>query len=163
MLAPQQIRTFFVTAVTWQRRPLFRTEPMANLFLDTLQRYRVQKKFLVHEFILMPDHFHLLFTPAPEVSLEKAVQLVKGGFSFRVKKELGSNLEVWERGYTEHLVKGVTDYQRHTEYIRQNPVRAALVETAGAYPYGSARHKSEIDPTPPWLKPASEMALASPR
>jgi len=34
----------------------------------------------------MPDHFHLLITPAHEVSLEKAVQLIKGGFSFRAKK-----------------------------------------------------------------------------
>ena len=61
---------------------------MAELFLDTLQRYREQHKFLLHEFVLMPDHFHLLLTPAPEVPMEKAVQLIKGGFSFRVKKEL---------------------------------------------------------------------------
>jgi putative transposase len=67
MRAPQQIRTFFVTAVTWQRRAIFRSEPLAHLLLDTLQRYRAQKKFLLHEFVLMPDHFHLLLTPAPEV------------------------------------------------------------------------------------------------
>ncbi len=95
--------------------------------------------------------------------MEKAVQLVKGGFSFRVKKELGSNLEVWERGYTEHRVKDATDYARHMDYIRANPVRAGLVETAGAYPYGSACRISEIDPVPPWLKPTSRMALVSPR
>ena len=34
--APQEIRTFFVTATTWGRRVIFRAEPMANLFLDTL-------------------------------------------------------------------------------------------------------------------------------
>ncbi|MFZ0705931.1 MAG: transposase [Candidatus Korobacteraceae bacterium] len=163
MLAPQQIRTFFITAVTWQRRPIFRAEPMAQLFLDTLQRYRSQRKFLLHEFVLMPDHFHLLLTPAPEVSLEKAVQLVKGGFSFRVKKELGSNLEVWESGYTEHRAKDSSDCERHVDYIRENPVRAGLAETAGAYPYGSAFRKLEIDPIPPWLKPSSERALVSPR
>jgi len=84
--APQEIRTFFVTAVTWGRRAIFRSEPMAQLFIDTLQRYRTQNKFLLHEFVLMPDHFHLLITPAHEVSLEKAVQLIKGGFSFRAKK-----------------------------------------------------------------------------
>ncbi len=136
---------------------------MAYLFLDTLQRYRAQKKFLLHEFVLMPDHTHLLFTPAGEISLEKAVQLVKGGFSFRVKKELGSNLEIWERGYPEHRVKNSTDYQRHTEYIWQNPARAALAETADAYPCGSAFRKSDIDPIPPWLKPTLGMAISSPR
>jgi putative transposase len=163
MLAPQQIRTFFITAVTWQRRPIFRSEAMAHLFLDTLQRYRAQQKFVLHEFVLMPDHVHLLLTPAPEVSLEKTVQLLKGGFSFRVKKELGLSLEVWESGHTEHRVKDATDYQRHTEYIQQNPVHAALVESERAYPYGSAYRKSDIDPIPPWLKPTSGRALVSPR
>ncbi|HVP55536.1 MAG TPA: transposase [Candidatus Eisenbacteria bacterium] len=75
--APQEIRTFFVTAATWGRRAIFRAEPMAHLFLDTLQRYRAQHKFQFHEFVLMPDHIHLLLTPAPDVPLEKAVQLIK--------------------------------------------------------------------------------------
>jgi len=44
---------------------------MALLFLDTLQRYRSHLKFLLHEFVFMPDHFHLLLTPAPEVPMEK--------------------------------------------------------------------------------------------
>ena len=96
--APQEIRTFFVTAVTWQRRGLFRSGPMADLFLETLLRYRDQGRFQLHEFVLMPDHFHLLLTPLPEVSLEKAVQLIKGGFSFRVKRELGLNAEIWFYG-----------------------------------------------------------------
>jgi putative transposase len=163
MLAPQHIRTFFVTAVAWQRRALFRAAPMAGLFLDTLQRYRAQHKFLLHEFVLMPDHVHLLLIPAPDVSLEKAVQLIKGGFSFRVKRELDSNLEVWEKGYTEHRVKDASDYDRHSEYIRENPIVAGLSETAWDYPYGSASRRGDIDPTPPWLKPASGMALVSPR
>jgi REP element-mobilizing transposase RayT len=90
---------------------------VARLFLDTLQRYRIQHKFLLHEFVLMPDHFHLLLTPAPEVSMEKAVQLMKGGFSFRVKKELNSNLEVWATGYAEHRVKDAADYAQHAAYM----------------------------------------------
>jgi hypothetical protein len=73
----------------------------------------------------MPDHFHLLLTPALDVSFEKSVQLVKGGFSFRVKKEVGVNLEVWEKGYTEHRVKDSTDYQRHADYIRENLTRCS--------------------------------------
>jgi putative transposase len=150
--APQEIRTFFVTAVTWQRRSLFRAEPLARLFLDTLLRYRGQRRFLLHEFVLMPDHFHLLLTPAPDVSLEKAVQLIKGGFSFRLKRELGSSAEVWQEGFTEHRVKGAEDFERHAAYIRENPVRARLAENAAAYPYGSAGGCIEIDSTPPGLK-----------
>ena len=150
---PQETRTFFVTAGTWERRPIFRAEPMAHLFLKTLENYRAQKKLELHEFVLMPDHFHVLLTPAPDVPLEKAVQLIKGGFSFRVKKDLGSSTETWGTGYTEHRVKHAIDYQHHVAYIHENPVRARLVEHAAAYPYGSASGRWPTDPTPLWLKP----------
>ncbi len=127
---------------------------MARLFLDTLARYRNQGRFLIHEFVLMPDHFHLLLTPAPEISLEKVLQLLKGGFSFRVKRELGSNAEIWQEGFTEHRVKGAEDFERHAVYIRENPVRKGLAEDAAAYPYGSAAGSIEVDPAPPGLKPS---------
>jgi putative transposase len=152
-LAPQEVRTFFVTAASWGRRPILRAEPMANLFLDTLQRYRSQGKFQLYEFVLMPDHFHCLLTPAPDIPLEKAVQLIKGGFSFRVKKELGSSTEIWGTGYTEHRIKDASDYLHHVSYVHENPVRAHLSDAAAAYPYGSASGKWPTDPTPPWLKP----------
>ncbi len=153
--APQEIRTFFITAVTWQRRPLFRAEPPARLFLDTLARYCEQGRFQVHEFVLMPDHFHLPLTPAPDVSLEKAVQLLKGGFSFRLKRELGLNAEVWQEGFTEHRVKDAHDFERHAAYICENPVRARLAEDAASYQYGSAAGGAMIDPAPPGLKPTT--------
>ena len=111
-MAPQEVRTFFVTGVTWGRRSIFHVEAMAELFLDTLQRYREQKRFLLHEFVLMPDHFHLFITPMPDVSLEKAVQYIKGGFSFRVKREMRSNLEIWQEGFTEHRIHDADDYQK---------------------------------------------------
>jgi putative transposase len=162
MLAPQEIRTFFVTTCTWQRRAIFRADPLAHLFVDTLYRYRNQGRFLLHEYVLMPDHFHALITPAAAISLEKAMQLIKGGFSFRVKREMHSNVEIWQTGFTEHRVHDDEDFQRHASYIRDNPVRARIVETAEAYPYSSAAATSDVDPEPPWLKPQLEEMAGSP-
>jgi putative transposase len=151
--APQEERTFFVTSVTYGRRQAFRRESWANLFVEVCQENRRKGRFLLHEFVLMPNHFHMLLTPAPEVSLEKAMQYIKGGFSFRVKKELQSNLEVWQPSFTEHRIQDWSDYSHHCEYIRQNPVRARLVVQAADYPYGSASGRFELDGAPPWLKP----------
>jgi putative transposase len=157
-LSPQQFRTFFVTAVTWSRRALFRSERMARLFLHLCEENRNKGRFLLHEFVLMPDHCHMLITPDFEVSLEKAVQFIKGGFSYRAKKELGSNLEIWQPSFTEHRVHDADDYLYHRSYIHQNPVRAGLVEKAEDYPYSSATPKDFLDPMPPWLKPVSKSA-----
>ena len=95
--APQETRTCFVTAVTAQRRHLFQVTANANLLEQTILDYRSQGRFLLHAFVVMPDHFHALITPAPEVSLEKAMQFIKGRFSFRLK----SRLDVWMRSFNE--------------------------------------------------------------
>ena len=152
--APQEQRTFFVTAICYQRQPVFRHLERAALMLDVLQQNRAQGRFLLHEFVVMPDHLHLLLTPAPDVSLEKAVQFIKGGFSFRVKNELGYRWEVWQQSFTEHRVKDAADYAHHRDYICMNPVRAGLVVAPEEYPYSSAAI-ADIDPCPPGLKPQS--------
>src|SRR6266540_1217419 len=94
-LAPQSIRTFFVTFSTAGRRSIFQSDQFATLLLSVLGDNRLKRRFELHEFVIMPDHVHLLITPAPDVSLEKAVQYIKGGFSFRAKRELGSAMEIW--------------------------------------------------------------------
>jgi REP-associated tyrosine transposase len=116
-------QTYFVTSRTWQSRELFRNPRWAELFIDTLQNYR-GKGYLLHQFVLMPDHFHVLLTPL--VRLERAVQFIKGGFSFRAKKELGSSMEVWQRGFSDHRIRDAEDYAIHVAYMRGNPVRKQL-------------------------------------
>jgi len=82
----------------------------------------------------MPDHFHALITPAPDVSLEKAMQYIKGGFSFRLK----SKLDVWTRSFNESQISTEEKFMNCVRYIEENPVRRGLVSTAEAYPFSSA-------------------------
>jgi hypothetical protein len=87
--------------------------------------------YLLHEFVLMPDHLHLLITPT--VALERAMQLIKGGFSYRAKKELGTNAEIWQRGFADHRIRDAEDYDRHVPRDSVEP----LVGTAKAVPFQS--------------------------
>ncbi|HEX6466759.1 MAG TPA: transposase [Terriglobales bacterium] len=143
-----QSRTFFITSITYNRQPIFRREPMARLLLEILFAYRDQGLFRVHEFVLMPDHFHMLLSPSEKLSLEQAVQRIKGGFSFRAGKEHDSRQEIWQRSFTHHHIREVEDYRRHRDYILQNPVRARLVRDAREYAYSSARAEFKMDAAP---------------
>ena len=145
-------RTFFITSVAAQRKTLFR-DAASDLLVDVFQHYRGQGKYLLHGFVIMPDHFHALITPAPEISLEKAVQFIKGGFSFRLK----SKLPVWQSSFTNHRIRDAEDFERHREYIRMNPVRAGLAGKEEVYPYSSAYGRFALDPMPPGLKPGLEL------
>jgi putative transposase len=128
---------------------------MAKLFLETVSHYRNDGKYALHEFVLMPDHFHLLLTPSQGVPLEHVMQLIKGGFSYRVGKELELKMEIWERGYIDHRIRDPTDFINHVEYIRQNPVEAGLVSVYADYPYSSAHTGFDLDRAPQRLKPQS--------
>ena len=144
-------RTFFVTSITWRRVPIFRVEARARLLIDVLLGYRDQRKYLLHEFVVMPDHIHLLLTPGPEISLERALQFVKGGYSYRLRKV--EKIQVWQESFTNHRIRDADDYERHCEYVRLNPVRARLVRESVAYAFSSASHEYKLDGVPRGLKP----------
>jgi REP element-mobilizing transposase RayT len=113
-----------------------------------LYHYREQGKYRLHEFVVTPNHFDLLLTPAE--TLERAPQLVKGGFSFRAKRELDS--EIWQSSYYDRRVRKQSEYQKIRNYIRQNPVRAWLVENPADYLY-LANLKFSLDEVPQRPKP----------
>ena len=92
----------------------------------------------MHEFVLMPEHFHLLITPATHGSLEKALQLIKGGSSYRFKSEAGFNGDVWQRGFADHRIRDEFDYGEHRKYIHENPVRRGLVLVPKEHRFSSA-------------------------
>jgi putative transposase len=96
----------------------------------------------------MRDHVHLILTPSSLVPLEKAIQFIKGGFSFRARKEMNFNGEIWRKGYNEQRIKHVHDYTEKAKYIQMNPVTAGYVDHPDQFPYSSARLKTEIDPPP---------------
>jgi putative transposase len=154
---PEQIasnsRTFFVTSSTWEKRNLLQSDRAAGLFLKVLYEYRAQGKFRLHEFVVMPDHFHLLLTVGSEISVEKAIQFIKGGFAFRAGKELSMKAPVWQKGFSEVRILDAPAYTQVREYIRNNPVKRRLVLSAEQYLFCSAHSGFELDPQPQGLKP----------
>jgi putative transposase len=129
-------RIFFVTTKTSMARRLLQPERNALLLIDVLRSNVAAGKFQLHDFVIMPDHMHLLLTLPSDMTIEKAMQLIKGGFSYRLKKEFGYQGEVWQRGFSEVRINDGQSFLQHREYIVQNPVKAGLVKTAEQYPYG---------------------------
>ena len=145
--APQELRTYSLTAVTAARRRLFQVKTAAELMVETIQTYRKKGNYSLHTFVVMPDHLHLLLTPAPEVAIEKVMQLIKGSFSFRLK----SKLDVWDRGSFDRRIPDAAAFDACINYIEQNPVRAGLAASAEDYPYSSRNYPGMVDPMPEWF------------
>jgi putative transposase len=140
--------TYFVTFSTWQRRRLFIIEPHVRLFLKTLYGYHRQGRFELHTFVVMPEHVHLLLTPAPNLTLERAIQFIKGTYSHALGVEFGRKGGVWQRGYTDHRIRDAADFEAHRNYIHDNPVKRGLVSAASDYRYCSAYPGFKLDAWP---------------
>ena len=94
-------------------------------------RWSPERRFELHDFVIMPDHVHLLLTVDDDMTIEKAMQLIKGRFSYRLSHEFGYKGEVWQRGFTEVQVMNRESFENHREYIAENPVKAGLAAFGG--------------------------------
>ncbi|MGH9502755.1 MAG: transposase [Terriglobales bacterium] len=110
--------TYFITASTWEKECLLQSSRMATLFIEVLFHYQKQSKYLLHEFVVMPNHFHALLTPLLPVNLEKAIQFIKGGFSYRARKEFGFIGEIWQTSFYDHRVRDANEFARCRHYIQ---------------------------------------------
>ena len=148
---PQSTRTFFVTSTAVGRRALVQSDRMAQLLVDVLAENRRKRRFLLHEFVITPNHFHLLLTPAAEIPLEKALQFIKDGFSYSAKREIHFAFEIWQASFVNHRIRDAEDYKHHHTYIWQNPVRAGLSQRPELFARSSASLGMELEVQPPGL------------
>ena len=96
----------------------------------------------------MPEHVHLLLAPASNVTLEHAVQLIKGGYSHALGDILGRKREIWQRGFTDHRIRDDQDFVNHLNYIHRNPVERQLANAPSDYRYCSAFPGFKLAPWP---------------
>jgi putative transposase len=148
--------TYFVTSRTWENRKLFVAEAACQSFVEILAQYRDQKIYALHGFVLMPDHFHVLITPSQSVSLEKAVQFIKGGSARQLGLQLNMKFPVWQKGFSDHRIRDTNDFVVHVKYVEQNPVAKKLCMRAEEFRWSSASNTIKIDDPPQGLKPRVE-------
>ena len=127
---------------------MFRKPGWADILERKLFEYREKGEYMVHRYVIMPDHLHVILTPGPSTTLERAAQLIKGGSSYDIGRAFQARFPVWQPGFTQHLIRDHADYQSHVRYIDANPIKKGLAERSEAYPFCSAHGKYWLDPWP---------------
>lgn len=144
--------TYFVTANSMHQKHILQSHRMAGLLEEVIFHYRAGGHYLLHEYVVMPNHLHLLMTPVAS-KLEKCMQLLKGNFSYRAKKELSFMWSIWQGSYYDRRVRTSEEYSADRRYIHLNPVEARLCQRPEDWPHSSAVKRENLDETPEGLKP----------
>lgn len=80
------------------------------------------------DFVVMPNHVHVLLRPYPEYELEDILFSIKSYTANRINRMLKRSGELWMRESYDHIVRDGEELLRIQAYIRSNPEKAKLAE-----------------------------------
>src|SRR5579862_409053 len=143
--------TYFITPCANMQQNLFQRDQVAELMVATFLKYRDTGEFELHEYVVMPNHIHVLLSIHHQQKLSRVIQLIKGGFSHALRENGIIFRAVWEQRYYDRRLSDEDEFAEVSRYIRQNPVRKGLVERAEDYPYSSAARRTVLSGLKPLL------------
>ena len=84
----------------------------------------------VDYYVIMPDHIHLLLSirldeggrPMAAPTISRVIGQCKGYITKKIGKPLFQKL------FYDHVIRDVADYEKHVQYILQNPARRYFAE-----------------------------------
>jgi len=142
--------TYFFTVVTHQRQPFLCDEAARTLLREVMQSCYLRWPTRMDAVVLLPDHFHVLWSLPPGDSnysarwgwLKKEFTkrwLAAGGAEGGCSESRRENRRrgVWQRRFWEHVIRDERDFGRHMDYIHYNPVKHGLTQRAGDWPWTS--------------------------
>ena len=152
---------YFVTTTAVQHRHLFGCDMMKRLIVDSLDCMRLRKRFRLYNFVVMPNHLHLIIQCRAEDPLAACLRDLKNHIADRLVRHyrVESNqpvldslasavtrpdrqrYKVWEGSYTAKDVLSPGFLRQKMTYIHNNPCQSHwnLVERPEDYIWSSAR------------------------
>ncbi|MGJ8642023.1 MAG: REP-associated tyrosine transposase [Luteolibacter sp.] len=88
------------------------------------------ERYVIHSWVVMPNHVHLLVTIASDQSLESLVGSWKKFTARTINKSSERKGKLWQKDYFDRIIRDWTHFSRVANYIRKNPAKANLPDNA---------------------------------
>ena len=121
---------YFITFNTHHRKKLLANARVHTRFID-FARSGEQRAIAVGRYVIMPEHIHLFACGSYDFPFTQWMRILKRNLS----KAISASPPHWQKGFSDHLVRHSESYGEKWEYVRQNPVRAGLVEDSEDWPW----------------------------
>lgn len=142
--------TFFFTAVSYDRRPIWADAAHVALLREAVGHVQQNHPFNFDAAVVLPDHLHFLWTlPPGDADFSTRWRLVKSRFTTHFLRAGGrekstgpsrtgkSERGVWQRRFWEHTIRDERDFEKHVNYIHYNPVKHGLATCPHKWAYSS--------------------------
>lgn len=97
----------------------------AQLVADALIRFN-EDRYLLTDFVVMPNHVHMLIAFADDDSMLKQCEDWKRFTARQIHRRMGTSGRFWQQDGFDHLVRSEAQYAHFRRYIAENPNKAGL-------------------------------------
>ena len=152
---------YFITACTHLRRSILNSGEVVQILRDEWHTALERHGWVIGRYVIMPDHAH--FFCAEQISGKSLAAFVgawKEWTSKRLARELGLTSPIWQAEFFDHVLRSDESFAEKWDYVRQNPVRAGLVNHWADWPYqGSIHYDAHWTEEPASPRPATGGSL----
>ncbi|MEI7645112.1 MAG: DUF1156 domain-containing protein [Chloroflexales bacterium] len=110
---------------------------IATIVADALS-YFDGTRYQLHEWVIMPNHVHVLMTPLYENSLSSILHSWKSFTAKQANRILGRTGAFWQEDYFDRVIRNERHWDAAVAYVRENPVKVGLCATPEGWRFGSA-------------------------
>lgn len=130
------------------RQAVFREDEDRRRYLSMLGEGLKEQAVVLHAYVLMDNHVHLLLTPGDGAALSRLMQRLGTWYAGWFNHRHGRTGALWEGRFRSSPIDSDAYLLACMRYIERNPVRAGMVQQAEDYPWSSARHHLGLEVNP---------------
>lgn len=142
---------YHVTSRGNARQWIYRSDEDRSLFLDVLSRTLARRRWLLHAYCLMTNHYHLL-VETPEANLSAGMRQLNGEYTQAFNRRHGRVGHAFQGRFQAVLVEKERHLLELCRYVALNPVRAKMTKVPEAWPWSSHAATAGLAPPPPFLE-----------
>lgn len=136
----QEGAVYHVSARINNKEMLLESEHMKELFQQILIRAKKKFDFIIENFVIMGNHYHLIIRPLKNESLSRIMQWIMSVFAMSVNKKLGRTGHLWGERFFSRILHTLRQYLYVFKYIDENPRTAGLVKSNDIWKYSGKYH-----------------------
>ncbi len=121
-------------------------------FVDLLQEVVRRFGWIVHQFMLMTNHFHLIVS-TPDPTLSRGMKWLEQKFAQHINRHYDRVGPLFQGRFKCQLVEKGSYLLELLRYVALNPVRAKMVERPEEYRWSSYRWLAGFEKAPEWFQP----------
>ena len=129
-----QAVVYFVTVCEANRREIWDNSEFFEALKLAIEKLEERELWFVYAVVVMPDHLHLLASPMQDRDQE--VGDLSGALKRWTNGAASDGKWEWQSGCFDRLLRREENTDEKWEYMRENPVRAGLVERWEEWPWG---------------------------